>query len=181
MANLSYGNSGSSYYDLARQGRLFSAFASVTAPVIYSTAAGTGGPLLWNSTNDRNAVLIGVTCAITTVTTVAAALGITGNKGQTSAPTSTAAVTTSGNCFVGGPAPKCNVYATGTVTTAGNFFLPLAQLSTGALTIDNFEDGFIPLDGLIVVPPNAWAAVSASATASTTVAKIGLIWAEVPI
>jgi hypothetical protein len=31
------------------------------------------------------------------------------------------------------------------------------------------------------VPPNAWISIAASATATTTVAALGLIWAEVPI
>jgi hypothetical protein len=182
MANMSYGGAaGSSYYALAREGKVFCAQAIVTAPVIFSTAAGTGGPLLWNGTTDRNAVLLGVSCAVTTVTTVAAALGITGNKGQIAAPSATTTIDSVANLRIGGNAPLCSTFRIGTVTNAGNFFLPLIQLATGALTVDNTEIGFIDLGGCIVVPPNSWAAVSASATATTTVAQLGLIWAEIPL
>ena len=187
MANLSFGGGGSSYFDLARQRQVFSAYAIVTAPVIWTTAAGTGGPLLWNNTgpgaggNNRVlAVLLASTCAVTVVSTVAAALGLTGNSGQTSAPTATTAIDASANMFVGGPAPTCNVYRVGTPSSAGNFFLPLAGLSTGALTADNELLGLIDLGGSVVIPPGSWVSLAASATASTTVARLGMLWAEVP-
>lgn len=181
MGNLSYGNQGSSYYDLSKNRQVFAAYAAVTAPVLYSTAAGTGGPLLWNNTQNRNAILLAVTCAVGVVSTVAGALGITGNIGQTAAPTSTTTITASGNLFVGGPAPACNVYNVGTVANAGNFFLPLIQVGTGAITTNDLATAYIPIDGMVVVPPGAWAAVAASATASSLQAKLGLVWAEIPI
>lgn len=182
--DLSIGVAGQSVYSYAREGKVFCARAIVTAPVVFSTAAGTGGPLLWNNSAAGgcavNAVLLGITCALTVVTTVAAALGITGNSGQATAPGSTTAIDTSGNLLVGGKDPKCNVYRVGTPSSAGSFFLPLLALGTGALTVDNMELGFIPLHGLVVVPPGSWASIAASATASTTVAQLGLVWAEVP-
>ena len=180
-----YSLNNGSYYGRAVNQDIFFAYASITAPVIYSTAAGTGGPLLWNGSNLQinkvMASIIGVTCALTTVSTVAAALGITGNNGQTAAPTSTTAITASGPSYVGGPPSLCTAYSVGTVTNAGNFFLPLIGLSTGALTVNNVALGFIDLQGLIAVPPGGWVSLAASATATTTVAKLGLIWAEVPI
>ena len=36
------------YYEQAKRGNIFFGQATVTAPVIFSTEAGTGGPLLWN-------------------------------------------------------------------------------------------------------------------------------------
>lgn len=184
MGNLSHGVNGTSYYAASRTGNVFCAQAIVTAPVIYSTAAGTGGPLLWNGTttaNGVNAVILGVTCSITTVSTVAASFGITGNSGQTAAPTSTTAIDSVACLRIGSQGPACNTYRIGTVTNAGNFFLPLGSLFTGALTVDNIELGFIDLQGLIVVPPNSWVSIAASATASTTVAQMGLIWMETPL
>lgn len=184
MSSLSTGL-GSSFYDLARQGQVFSARAVVTAPVIFTTAAGTGGPLLWNGSklSDRrvNAIILGVTCAITTVTTVAAGLGITGGSGQTSAPSSTTAIDTTANLLIGGSPSRCTTYRVGTPSAAGTFFLPLLSLHTGALTVDNTGYGLFEIGGLIVVPPDSWCSISSSATASTTVAQLGLIWAEVPI
>ena len=182
--DLSIGVAGQSVYSYAKEGRVYCARAIVTAPVIFSTAAGTGGPLLWNDPAAPcavNAVLLGVTCALTTVTTVAAALGITGNSGQATAPTSTTAIDTTGNLLIGGKPSKCTAYRIGTPATAGGFFLPLLALGTGVLTTDNMELGFIPLHGLVVVPPGSWASIATSATATTTVAQLGLVWAEVPI
>lgn len=178
MANLSTGNAGSSYFDYAYRGQAFCAYAAITAPVIYTTAAGTGGPLLWNGTQDRNAIILGVSCALSVVSTVAAALGITGNSGQTAAPTATTAITSVANLRIGNALPQCSVYSVGTPTNAGNFFLPLIGLGTGALTVDEQLLGFVDLAGMIVVPPNTWVSIAASATATTTVAALGLIWAE---
>lgn len=184
MANFGFGIT-SSYYDLARQGQVYCSRAIVTAPVIFSTAAGTGGPLLWNGSKlgsrRVNAVILGVTCAVTTVTTVAAALGITGANGQTAAPSSTTAIDTTGNLLIGGPASQCTTYRVGTPTNAGTFLLPLLALHTGALTVDNTNVGFIDVGGAVIVPPDGWCSIAASATATTTVAQLGLIWAEIPL
>lgn len=169
------------YYELARHGRLFSAHANVTAPVIYTTAAGTGGPLLWNGSANVNAVLLAVTIGISVVTTVAAALGITGGSGQSAAPTATTAIDSRANLKIGGAASQATPYRIGTPAAAGSFFLPFANLHTGALTVDNLGSVWVDLGGAIVVPPQSWASVAASATATTTVAHIGLVWAEVPV
>ena len=178
MANLSVGSQGSSYFDYAYRAEAFCAYAAITAPVIYTTAAGTGGPLLWNGTQNRNAIILGVSCALSVVSTVAAALGITGAAGQTAAPGTTTAITSVGCLKIGGALPQCQVYSVGTPTNAGTFFMPLMGLGTGALTVSDQILGFIDLAGMIVVPPNSWVSIAASATATTTVASIGLIWAE---
>lgn len=169
------------YYNLAAAGKLFMAQAIVTAPVIYSTAAGTGGPLLWNGSTNVNAAIIAVSIGVTTVTTVAATLGLTWNTGQTAAPGSTTAIDGRSNMLVGGAASNCTPYRVGTVTVAGASLLPFANLHTGALTLDSLGTVWVDLGGSVVVPPNAWCSVAASATASTTVATIGMIWAELPV
>lgn len=182
MAGLNFGSSADgSYLHYARQGKMFMANAIVTSPVIFSTAAGTGGPLLWNGTTDKNAILLAVTCGITVVSTVAAALGITGNSGQTAAPSATTAIDSVANCLIGRSPPKCTAFRVGTPTNAGNFFFPLLQLGTGALTVEDVNMGFIDLGGAIVVPPGCWASIAASATATTTVASLGLLWAEIDL
>ena len=186
MANLSTGVQGSSYYDLCSRGQVFSAYAIVTASVIYSTAAGTGGPLLWNGSavagpNPVNAIILGVSVADTVASTVATSLGLTGGSGQTAAPSSTSAITTVGNMRIGGPAPKCSVFSVGTPSAAGSFFFPLIQVGTGAITVDNLELIYTDLAGPVVVPPGSWVSIAASATATTMVAQMGLLWAEVPV
>src|SRR3954468_12104711 len=76
------------YHEQAARGNIFMAQAIVTAPVIYSTAAGTGGPLLWNGTSTVKASILAVGWGVSTVSTVGAAIGLTGGGGQTSAPSS---------------------------------------------------------------------------------------------
>ena len=115
-------------YKASRNGRVFMAQAIVTAPVIWTTEAGTGGPLLWNGTSGATAVmarLLAVGVGITVVSTVAAALGITGGPGQTAAPTSTTAIDSTANLLIGGGASACTAYRIGT-TVDNKFFLPFA-------------------------------------------------------
>lgn len=169
------------YYELCRNGRLFMAHAIVTAPVIYTTAAGTGGPLIWNGSPKVNVVPLAVGFGVTVVTTVAAALGLTGNSGQTSAPTTTTAIDSRANMLIGGAASNSTPYRIGTVTNAGNFFFPFAHLHTGALTVDTTGMQWLDIGGAVIVPPNSWVSIAASATAATTVASIGIIYAEVPV
>ena len=170
------------YGALSISGRLFFAQAIVTAPVIYSTAAGTGGPLLWNPPGSGViAQLVAAGLGVTTVTTVAAALGITGGTGQNVVPTSTTAIDGSGNCYFGGAAAKVSSFRVGTVAVAGTFLIPFGQLHTGALTVDNTGIEWFDLWGALSFGPGGWASVAASATATTTVATIGLLWAELPI
>ncbi len=169
------------YYELARNGRVFVAQATVTAPVIYTTAAATGGPLLWNGTSTVCGVILAVGFGVTVVTTVAAALGITGNTGQSAAPTSTTAIDGVRCTYLGGPTPAISSYRLGTVAVAGNFLLPVAALHTGALTVDNATMCWADVGGSVIIPPGCWASVSVSATATTTVGQFGLMWAEVPV
>lgn len=170
------------YSALSRAGMLFMAQAIVTAPVIYSTAAGTGGPLLWNPPGSGVVIQpIAVGFGVTTVTTVAAALGLTGGTGQNIAPTSTTAIDGSSPMFLGGAVSKINAYRIGTVATAGAFLLPFANLDTGALTTSFGGMNWIDVGGILTVAPASWCSVAASATASTTVATIGLVWAEIPV
>lgn len=168
-----------SYYHYSRMGQCFAAQGIVTGPVIYSTAAGTGGPILWNNTTEWEAVILGVTCAITTASGTAAALGITGGV-QTAnvAMAATTAIDSIGNLRIGGVGQQMTVYRTATPSAAGTFFLPLFGLGTGAVTLYSEAELAIDLGGLVVVPPGSWASVAASATVSSAVLQIGLIWLE---
>lgn len=170
------------YYTQAYYQNLYWARAVVTAPVIFTTAAGTGGPLIWNPVNSKtNVVVLGLSLAVTTVTTVAAGLGITGASGQTSAPTSTTAIDSQQNAYIGGAASTATPFRVGTPTNAGTFFIPFFHLHTGALTTDTSGAHWVDIGGSVVCPPGSWVAVAASATATTTVAQIGMLYVEVPI
>ena len=168
------------YAEASRRGNLFMAQAIVTAPVIWTTEAGTGGPLLWNGSSNVIASILGVGIGVTVVTTVAAALGLTGGGGQSAAPTTTTAIDSTGNLLVGGAGSACTAYRVGT-TVDNKWFMPLAALHTGALTVDTFGLGWIDLEGMITVPPNSYVSVAASATATTTVMQACIIWEEIAI
>lgn len=169
------------FYEQSSRGNLYTAHAIVTAPVIYTTAAGTGGPLLWNGSTTAVASILAVGWGISTVTTVAAVLGLTGNTGQTAAPSATTAIDSVKNCYLGGGSPACTAYRVGTVSSAGNFFHPLGHLHTGALTVDTDGMHWVDIGGLFTIPQGGWISLAASATASTTVGNFGIIWEEVPV
>ena len=171
------------YYEAAYRGNVFWAGALVTAPVIFSTAAGSGGPFIWNQSLTKNLVLLKMTCAIAVVSTVAGALGI--GLGTSTAPSS---ITVPDACFA---ANNPGVLLTGTTNAvvgriatpsaaAVNFF-PVFSINTGALTVAAGLQMTYEFDGGIIVPPGSFATICSSATLSTLQAKLGLCWMEVPI
>lgn len=162
--------------------------AIVTAPVIFSTAAGTGGPLLWNPlVSTSTAIYPNVTASIrkvgfvvTTASGVAGALGLTGGMQGATAPSSTTAIDTSSNLNMGQITARpswMNTYRVGTVATAGAWFLPIAQISTGAVSVPQVMT-WVDVAGLVTVPPGGWVSVCASATLTSAVMQIALVWEE---
>jgi len=174
-----------SYYQLARAGYVFSALTSVTGLVAFGTSTAIGGPLLWNNTGPGlaggkrvMAVLLGLSVGWTTAPGAAGALGITWGSGQAAAPTGLTNITGVANVRPDlAAAPLCNVYNVGTVTNGGTSIHLTHQVSTGTLPSQPI---FVPLDGLIQVPPGCWAAVAGAAAIASMVAKISLLFAEVP-
>lgn len=169
------------YSSLVKAGKVFSAYATLTAPVIYSTAAGTGGPLLWNRPSSGvDAHILAVGFSTSVVTTVAGGLGLTGGPGQVAAPTSTTAIDASGNMLIGGPASACTTYRVGTPVAAGLQLVPFAQVHTGALTVDTTGVCWVDFEGGMIVPPGSWGSVAGTASLTTLQVQVALIWAELP-
>lgn len=169
------------YSNMVKAGRVFSAYATITAPVIFSTAAGTGGPLLWNppsSNIDAHVLAVGFSTSV--VTTVAGGIGLTGNAGQAVAPTATTAIDASGNMLVGGGNPSVSAFRVGTPLQPGNRFFPLAQLHTGALTVDTTGITWMDVGGIFVVPPGCWGSLAGTATLTTLAIQAAVVWAELP-
>lgn len=167
------------YYEAVRQGVVFGALAqTVTAPVIWSTAAGNGAPLLYNGTADKNLVLLAIGVGTLVASTVAGTLGIA--MGVTTAPTSTTAIDARWNAKTGGAASSGTPYRLGTTSAAATSFTPIIRASTTALT---GETGltFTELKGMFVVSPGGFAMICGSATLSTLQMHGALIWMEVPI
>src|SRR4051812_46450709 len=99
------------YSTLVKSGKVQIAYATTTAPVIYSTAAGTGGPFLWNKPNSGvEAHILGISVAGVVASAAAGAIGFTGAAGQTVLPTNTA-IDAVGNAYVGGGASQMGVVA----------------------------------------------------------------------
>jgi hypothetical protein len=168
------------FAEASARGNLFMANAIVTAPVIWTTEAGTGGPLLWNGSSTKKASILAVGWGISVVATAAATLGLTAGWGQSAAPTTTTAIDSTGNLLVGGPASACTAYRVGT-TVDNKFFIPLGDCLTGALTVEVGHMNWARLDGMITVPPNSYVSIAASATATTLVANFGIIWEELDV
>ena len=168
------------------RGNLYGATAIVTAPGIWSTAAGTGGPLLYNGSDSAHggsgrgvtAYLLAISFGLTVASTVAGALGITG--GATTAPTTTTAIDSvwSMKLSTAAPTPQCSLYRVGTVAPAGTFFWPVGQVGTSALTAELADDNFINLGGAIEVSPGYFISPCGSAILSTAVMQISIVWLE---
>lgn len=176
-----------SAYHHAKNGRVYTAYGLVNAPVAFSTATGMGGPLLWNGSAINktgpsvNAVLLSIGFGISVVSTVAGSLGITLGTGQAAAPTATTAIDTLINNFAGGPPPQCSLFRKGTVTNVGLGFSPIFLIGTGPLTVADSALMWQPLHGLYIVPPGCYASVAANVVLSTLQATIAIQWAEIPI
>lgn len=170
------------YSTLVKAGKVFSAYATLTAPVIFSTAAGTGGPLLWNKPSSKiDAHILAMGFSSSVVTTVAGGIGLAAGVGQTIAPTTTTAIDAQGNMYVGGPASGLGgIFRVGTPTNAASQFFPVAQFHTGALTVDTTGLTWMDIAGLMVIAPGTWGSPAATATLTTLQVAVGLIWAELP-
>jgi hypothetical protein len=176
------GGASASLYEYARGASVYCAYAAgATALPAYTATA--LGPLLWNGATggppQLKAVLIGVGLAVTTASAAAVAVGLTWGSGQTTAPSSTTAITLVSSTYANGKQPSCTAYGAGTVSAAGYSFLPLVNLDTAALTATPVENLWIPIDGMIVLPQGSWCALAASATATTSVLQVSFVWAEV--
>lgn len=178
-----------SYLDLAKAGRVFCSLSSITAPNAYSTTTALKGALLWNGTGPLEgsdnlsavmAVILGVGIGWTTAPSATGVMGVAVGSGQTSAPSSTTQVTAVGNlrADVASNAPGCGIYNGGTVTNAASAFLATHSISTAGAPSQPI---WVPLDGLIVVPPGSFAVVAAQAAIASLVAEISLVWAEIPL
>ena len=176
MANLSKGLA-ESYYAYAREGRAFSAYATGITPTVY-TATALSTILLWNGSTNVTAVIFGFSAGITTASGVACQWGIASGSLQPAAPTSTTAITISGNTRGNTNPSACTVYKAGTVAAAANSFMPYIQINTGAITLADVSGGWVNVEGAIVVPPSCWCAICSSATPTSAVAGLGLVWGE---
>lgn len=167
------------YYEAVRAGIVFGALAqTVTAPVIWSTAAGSGGPFVYNGSTTKNLVLLAAGFSTLVASAVAGTLGIA--TGLTALPTSLTAADARWNAYAGGAASQATPYRIATPSAAATSFFPLIRASTTALTAETGLS-FIETKGLVVVPPGGFMTVAGSATLTTLQMAAALIWMEVPV
>ena len=168
------------YAEQSIRGNVYMAQAIITAPVIWTTEAGTGGPLLWNGSSTHKASILAVGWGVSTVSTVAAIVGLTGGYDQTAAPTSTTAIDSQGSLDGGNVTSQVNAYRVGTTGT-NRWFMALGDLKTGALTTEPGSVNWVDLGGMVTLKQYGFVSFAASATATTTVLNVSIIWEEIPV
>lgn len=167
------------HFELVRNGMVFGALAqTVTAPVIWTTAAGSGGPFIYNGTNDKNLVPLAFGLSDIIVSTVAGSVGLA--TGVTTAPTAVTAADARWNLLTGGAASSATPYRIATPSAAATSFLPLIEIGTGALTVSNQGLIFFPIEGMCVIAPGGFMTLAGSATLTTLQYHAAIIWAELP-
>lgn len=169
------------YGTLVKSQKVFYTAAIITAPVIFSTAAQLG-PMLWNrpgSGIDAHLLALSIGSP-TTAPVVAGALGWASSP-QTTAPTSPTAITAVNAYAGGGPSNMGAVNSTATVIVLPvPIFSPLISVNTAAVTLQGINQSFVDVGGAYVVGPGNVGYVCASATLTTGVFTIGILWAELP-
>lgn len=180
MGELLYTECMGRYATLAKSQKLFYATASITAPVIFSTAI-QAGPMIWNKPGSGlDAHILAILLSQpATASTVAGSLGWAANV-QATAPTSPTALTTVANCYAGGgPSQMGAINTVGTVLVLPlPTFMPLIPVSRGAISVESVGPTWLDVGGAFIVGPGTVGYVCGNATLSTTVAFIGIIWAE---
>lgn len=171
------------YYENAYRGRIYTCTAFVATPVIFSTAAGTGGPVLWNPPGSGvNIVLLKVGYGTTVAGGTACAIGVTGAGGQVLAPTATSAIDVAvKNMLVGGPVSQIVAYEIGTPINAGTFFMTYGSISTAAVSVNLGTPTWADFEGSIIAGPSKWLSCGSVTATSTGTFHVSAMWAEVPI
>lgn len=169
------------YATLVKSQKVFYTSAIITAPVIFSTA-GQLGPMLWNKPGsglDAHILAIGVGNP-TVASGVAGSIGYA-SAVQPTAPTSPTAITAVNAYAGGGPSQMAAVNSGGTVIVLpAPIFLPLVGVNTGAITTQSLTTGFVDVGGALIVGPGNVGYVCASATLTSGVFTVGIVWAELP-
>jgi hypothetical protein len=174
------------YYPETAAGRTFigsTAAAGVAFPISTGTAVTFG---LWNTSNNKNAVLLGLDVGVTSGTIALGELGIAnqycGFAIGTAAPLSAFTDGTPKNGLAGnGNASSMRFTPSAATLTAGGTALMWLGKSIESATVGlGIFDGHYDFDGKIIVPPGQLVFVCGS-IAQTALFTMSLQWAEVEI
>lgn len=169
------------YATLAKSQKLFYTSAIITAPVIFSTA-GQLGPMLWNRpASGVDAHILAVSVGSPTVATaVAGSIGYASNV-QPTAPTSPTAIVAVNAYAGGGPSAMGAVNSGGTVIVLPTpIFFPMIGVNTGAITTGVLTASYFDIGGALIIGPGNVGYICTSATMTSGVFTIGILWAELP-
>jgi hypothetical protein len=138
--------------------------------------------VLWNrpaSGVDAHILAIGVGSP-TVASGVAGSIGYA-SAVQPTAPTSPTAIVAV-NAYAGGGTSQMGAVNSGgtVIVLPAPIFLPLVAVNTGAITTQVLSTGFVDLGGSLIVGPGNCGYVCASATLTSGVFTIGIVWAELP-
>ena len=170
------------YSTLTKAQKVFYTSAIITAPVIFSTAIQLG-PMIWNKPGsglDAHILAVAVGQP-TTASSVTGAIGYA-SAVQPTAPTSPTAIVAVNAYAGGGPSQMAAVNSGGTVIVLpAPIFLPLIgvcdpTVTTAIATTNTWMD----VAGALIVGPGNVGYICASATLTTGVVFIGLMWCELP-
>jgi hypothetical protein len=174
------------YYPETAAGRTFigsTAAAGVAFPISTGTAVTFG---LWNTSNNKHAVLLGLDVGVTSGTIALGELGIAnqycGFAIGTAAPLSAFTDATPKNGLAGnGNASSMRFTGSAATLTAGGTALMWLGKSIESATVGlGIFDGHYDFDGKIIVPPGQLVFVCGS-IAQTALFTMSLQWAEVEI
>lgn len=176
------------YATLVKSQKVFYASAIVTAPVIFSTAA-QNGPVIWNRPGSGlDAHILGIAVSEpSTAPTVAGSIGWASGV-QPTAPTlgGTAAAITAVNAYAGGGTSQMGAITSGAsgnavtvIVLPAPVFLPLIAVNTSATSVLGLDRNFVDVGGSAIIGPGNVGYVCGSATLSTGVFTIAILWAEI--
>ena len=170
------------YSTLVKAQKVFYTSAIITAPVIFSTAI-QGGPMIWNKPGSGlDAHILAVSCGQpTTASSVDGAIGYASGV-QPTAPTTPTAIVAVNAYAGGGPSQMAAVNSTGTVIVLpAPIFMPLISVCGPTVTTAvATAASFIDVAGSLIIGPGNVGYICASATLSSGVFTIGVMWAELP-
>ena len=173
------------YSNLVKSQRVFYTSAIITSSVIFTTAAQLG-PMLWNrpgSGVDAHILALSIGSPTTAWTnTIAGAIGIA-TVTQPTAPASIGTAITAVNAYAGGgPSQMGYVGGGGTVIILPvPQMMPLIGVSAGAITTQVISaPSYVDVGGAIVINPGNVGYVAPTATLTSGVLTIGILWAELP-
>ena len=172
------------YSTLVKSQKVFYTTAIITAPVIY-TSASQISPVLWNKpASGIDAYLLGFSVGSpTTASGVAGSWGWIQNV-QATQPTATITNLPVQNAYAGGGPSQL----AGVMTTTGAvgilptpIFVPLIGVNTGAITTQVIGGGYVDVGGMFIIGPGNMGCATVSATLTSGVFTVGLLWAELPV